>query len=176
MRSATVLDGAASTAPAAVAAMPDRRDEGVICAGCGGDSTRAAGWSGKPGGPRYCHKRPCQRAGEEAGHITRRAQVRSSKSRVEETECVEFGLDLELLELKEIVASKIFKEGSLRGVIARRSQVSMEERTLRLLVYGKFKLGERDPGGFDYVWMTVEQILECENVTQEEVDDARMAW
>ena len=94
--------------------MPDRRDEGVICEGCGGDSTKAAGWSGKPGGPRYCHRRPCQRAGEDAGHITRRAQVRSSKSRVEETECSEFGLDLELLELKEIVASKIFKEGSLQ--------------------------------------------------------------
>ena len=37
-------------------------------------------------------------------------------------------------------------------------------------------MGERDPGGFDYVWMTVEQIMECENVTQEEVDSARMAW
>ena len=165
-----------AAAPAVAAAMPDRRDEGVTCAACGNDSTKAAGWSGKPGGLRYCHKRPCQRAGEDAGRITRRAQVRSSKSRVEETECVEFGLDLELLELKEIVASKIFKEGSLQGVVARRSQISTEERTLRLLVYGKFKLGERDPGGFDYVWMTVDQILECENVTQEEVDQARMAW
>ena len=30
--------------------MPDRRDEGVICAACGSDYTKASGWSGKPGG------------------------------------------------------------------------------------------------------------------------------
>ena len=65
-------------------------------------------------------------------------------------------------------------DASARGTDSEEPPYELPNREFS--VYGKFKLGERDPGGFDYVWMTVEQILECENVTQEEVDQARMTW
>jgi len=50
----------------------------IRCAGCNADRTLMSSWSGQPGGPRYCHRKPCQRAGREAGHIVARKRKHSA--------------------------------------------------------------------------------------------------
>ena len=83
---------------------------------------------------------------------------------------------MELVKLKSFVGSKKYKVGALRGVVARRSTIPEEQIEFRYEVYGKFKLGDADPGGYDYVWMTVDQLLECDNVNEEELMQARLVY
>ena len=149
--------------------------EGGPCYNCGSTVCRASSWYGQAGCPDYCHLRGCRRSGEEAGHIIKCAKRQRGGGGLE-ADGIEFGQGMELLKLKEFVASRVFGVGSLQGVVARRSQISEEQRALRFLVYGKFKLGEGDPGGYDYVWMTVLELLDCENVSEQEIDQVRLAW
>ena len=150
--------------------------EGGPCAECGSDATKANAWSGQAGGPRYCHLRACQRAGVEAGHIMRQAASSGKRRRDDEDSERFFCQGMELLKLKAFVGSKAYKRGALQGVLARRAPLSEEQQEFRIEVYGKFKLGEADPGGYDYLWMTVDQLLECDNVNEEELTQARLMF
>ena len=149
--------------------------EGGPCAKCGSVTTGAGGWYGQAGGPRYCHKRPCQRVGEQAGHIRRRPKAALDRERAEEDAGV-FEEGMELIELKEIVASRIYKSGALRGTVAARSKIPAASRALLYLIYGEFKLTEEDEGGRAYFWMNMEQLQDCENLEEEALEEARLAY
>jgi len=80
----------------------------------------------------------------------------------------------ELLKLKEIVASRHFAAGRLRGEVAASNKVPSEERMLYLLVYGKFMRDVDDEeGGRGYFYMTVEQLYSQEKISAEVIKEAR---
>ena len=81
-----------------------------------------------------------------------------------------------MLKLKAFVGGKVYKKGALSGAVARRSEIPEEQIEFRYEVYGKFKLDERDQGGYDYIWMTVGELLDCDNVGEVELSNARMAF
>ena len=83
---------------------------------------------------------------------------------------IEFAPAMKLLKLKEFVGCKVFKVGALQGVIARRSQIPENNWVRRFLVYGKFQLAEGDPGGYDHIWMTPDEVMDSENVSEDEID------
>ena len=149
--------------------------EGGPCEACGATTTKAVAWSGQAGGPRYCHRRPCQRAGEAAGHIVRRAQAALARAR-EEDDGRRFEDGMLLIDLKEIVSTRIYDHGALRGVVASRSKVPSTARVLQFLVYGEYKLTEEDEGGRAYYWMDIQQLKASENVTDEALEEARRAY
>ena len=83
---------------------------------------------------------------------------------------------MELLELKEIVQTRIYKHGALQGTAASRSKIPAAARALHYLVFGEYKLTEEDEGGRAYYWMDIQQLRECENVTEDELEEARQAF
>ena len=83
---------------------------------------------------------------------------------------------MELLELKEIVQTRIYKHGALQGTAASRSKIPAAARALYYLVFGEYKLTEEDEGGRAYYWMDIQQLRECENVTEDELEEARQAF
>ena len=40
----------------------------------------------------------------------------------------------------------------------------------------RYTFAEGDPGGYDHIWMTPDEVMDSENVTEDEIDQARMAW
>ena len=149
--------------------------EGGPCAACGSATTQGSAWYGQAGGPRYCHRRPCQRVGVGAGDIRRRPKAALDRARADE-DAGRFTEGMELLELKEIISSRIYKDGALQGTAASRSKVSAASRALHYLVFGEFKLTEEDEGGRAYYWMDINQLRECNNLDEEELDEARQAY
>ena len=116
-------------------------------------------------------------AGERAGHIIKRNSSNGKRGRVDGADGIDFAPGMKLLKLEEFVSSRVFKAGALQGDVARRSKISDEDKELQLLVYGKFKADfELDPGGYDYVWMTVDDIIESEDVPEEDITNARITW
>ena len=82
-----------------------------------------------------------------------------------------------LLKLAEIMATRIFDVGELRGEVQMSNKVPEANRRLHMLVYGKVRLDESDERGrWAHWWMTAEQLQEQEKVSTDEVKDARKAY
>ena len=117
-----------------------RQTPGGPCAVCGIGFTRALAWSGR-GPEKYCSSRPCQRAGEEAGHI-RRTACAGGAAQANVADGREFLTDMELLKLGEIISTRIFNLGQLRSEVGFSNKVPADDRRLHLLIYGKVRLNE----------------------------------
>ena len=122
-------------------------------------------WSGQPGGPRYCHRKPCQRAGREAGHIVARKRKHSAPTSDsdladhENRSNLPAGLDL--LELDEVCEMRFISPAHLTRAPQRWNPVANKNKKLELLVYGKYSLGEEDENGrMAYYWLTKSAMLE----------------
>ena len=147
--------------------------EGITCEHCGADESRAA-WGGKPGGPRYCHLRPCQRVGVDAGHIVRRVKAKltapAGDARI-------FSSEMKLKEAEYFAASRFYAAGALDGEVAAGNAVPDEERELQFLVYGMFLRSRADKkGSWGHFWMNMEQLLETEDITLEQLQGLREAY
>jgi hypothetical protein len=82
-----------------------------------------------------------------------------------------------LLKLAEIMATRIFDVGELRGEVQMSNKVPEVNRRLHLLVYGKVRLDESDERGrWAHWWMTSEQLQEQESVTADDLKDARKKY
>ena len=153
-----------------------RETPGGPCAACGAVITRALSWSGR-GEEKYCSSRPCQRVGEDKGHIVRRAAAGGSAARANGADGRDFLFDMELLKLSEIIATRIFKTGQLRGEVGFSNKVPADDRRLHLLIYGKVRLNEEDEKGrWGHWWLTAEQLQEQEAVTTDDLKDARKKY
>ena len=150
-----------------------RQTPGGPCAACGAVFTRALSWSGR-GEEKYCSSRPCQRVGEERGHIRRQAAAAGGANVADGRE---FRSGMMLLKLAEIMATRIFDVGELRGEVQMSNKVPEANRRLHMLVYGKVRLDESDERGrWAHWWMTAEQLQEQETVTADDLKDARKAY
>ena len=120
-----------------------RQTPGGPCAACGSGFTRALSWSGR-GTEKYCSSRPCQRKGEQAGHIIRFSRAAGGPARADGVDGREFLTDMELLKLGEIISTRIFNLGQLRSEVGFSNKVPADDRRLHLLIYGK---GAPERGG-----------------------------
>ena len=93
-----------------------RQTPGGPCAACGSGFTRALSWSGR-GTEKYCSSRPCQRKGEQAGHIIRFSRAAGGPARADGVDGREFLTDMELLKLGEIISTRIFNLGQYRSEV-----------------------------------------------------------
>jgi len=122
-----------------------------------------SGWSGQPGGPRYCHRKPCQRQGKRLGHIAKRKrkQVDVDEAVQEEEDNDKLPAGLDLAELEEICEMRFISPKKLARVPQRWNAVPDEKKELELLVYGKYTLGDEDiNGSYAWHWLTKSAILE----------------
>ena len=175
------------TMPARRGGGRELRVHGITCAACPADFTRLSSWSGQAGGPRYCHRRPCQSQGKAAGHI--RERTATKRKRRAATGAAEQGSDssdgelpasLDLVELHEICQMRYITPKLLRRAPQRWNAVACENKKLELLVYGKFTLNDEDINGqMAYHWLSKSILLEKMGFEEAAIDQAvevRSTW
>lgn len=148
--------------------------EGGPCHACQATVTKSSSWYGNAEF-KYCHHRGCRRAGEEAGHIIKRAAKKQKLAGIDGR--IFDSTHMAVIEADYIAATRFFAAGALDGEVASRNEVPEEERALQMLVYGRFLLDESDKKGkWAHFWMDPEDLLSAEHVDAESVTAMRRAY